>query len=215
MKIWIVAVLVVIVVTVTGVACGAGESPAETPTPTESSTPTPLTPTATPSPTPTPPPTPTATPTPSLTPTATPEPSRGDYCGRLNAARENLRRTETTDASMELNDLASEIRSGLAERAWKNLDNDPARRDVIVSELARKIRLARRIIDIDPPPSLDFLHHEVAVAADLYIEVTEAMEISFGSSNDFVREIARNIFLSQVRDQIAASRMIDNPRCPY
>lgn len=213
MKIWIVAVLVMIVVA--GVACGAGEPAVETPTPTESSTPPPPTPTATPSPTPTVPPTPTAAPTPSLTPTATPEPSRGDYCGRLNAARENLRRAKTTDASMELNDLASEIRSGLAERAWKDLDNDPARRDVIVSGLARKIRLARRIIDIDPPPSLDFLHYEIASAADLYIEVTEAMEISFGSSEDFVREIARNIFLSQVRDQIAASRMIDNPRCPY
>ena len=213
MKIWIVAVLVMIVIA--GVACGAGEPPAETPTPTESSTPTPPTPTATPSPTPTSPPTPTATPTTSLTPTVTPEPSRSDYCGRLNAARENLRRTETTDASMELSDLASEIQSGFAERAWKNLDNDPARRDTIVSELARKIRLARRIIDIDPPPSLDFLHYEVAAAADLYIERTKPIEISFRSSEDFAREIARNFFLSLVRGQIAASRMIDNPRCPY
>lgn len=209
MKVWIVAVLFVIVVT--GVACGAGEPPAETPTPTESSTPLPPAPTATPSPTPTSPP----TPTPSLTPTATPEPSRGDYCGRLNAARENLRRAKTTDASMELNDLASEIQSGLAERAWKNLDNDPARRDTIMSELDRKIRLARRIIDIDPPTSLDFLHYEVAAAADRYIEVTEAMEVSFRRSEDFAREFARIFFPSLVRDQIAASRMIDNPRCPY
>lgn len=211
MKNWIVAVLCVIVVT--GVACGAGEPPAETPTPTELSTPPPSTPTATPSPTPMP--TPTATPTPTLTPTATPEPSRGDYCGRLNTARERLRRAEITDESMELNALAVEIDSGLAAHAWEKLDNDPERRDAIASDLARKIRLARMIIDIDPHPSLDFLHYEVATAVDSYIDVTEALELAISGGGDLPGELARNFFLTMFRGQIAALRMIGDPRCPF
>lgn len=218
MKIWIVAVLVVIVVT--GVACSAGEPPAETPAPTESPTPTaPVstatpTPPLTPTPTATPTPTPTAMPTPTLTPTATREPSRGEYCLRLNTARESLREAETY-STPEFNALASEILFENEARAWEKLDNDPARQDLIASELARNIRLARRIIDLDPHPSLDFLHYEVATAADSYIEAAEVIEIATSRGERLSREVARNFFISAYRGQIAAFRALDNPRCPY